>query len=253
LLDGDTKFDFDKNLCHRLDSYSKNSDSFSQADSDLEDEEEEIRRLEVDEETLKRLADANLPNYSHVVPTVSDGSRYIEIVDSARKRKVFKKTTVVWYFDEELRKQSNDRSIRVRQEASVPRPNGKRNGYVERGTIKPGDWCVFQGDEGEGLLLGRVLFLSLLTGTRRELSKPIDEWIEPVENVGAQCIWYTFSHNGTNLSPSLTQSPVFSHGLCPCEMYLCSIPPPTEMIENGVRISTDTLQQLTAFLASLGQ
>lgn len=236
-----------------MDLYSKSSETFSQANCDQEQEEEEIRLLEVDDATLKRLTEANLPNYSHVVPTVSDGSHYIDIVNSDGIRKVFKKTTVVWYFDEELRKQSSDRSIRVRQEASVPRPNSNRNGYVERRTIRPGDWCIFKGDEGEGFLLGRILFLSLLTGTKRELSNQIDEWNESIKNVGAQCTWYTFNLDGTKLSHSLTQSPVFAHGLCPCEMYVCSIPPPTEMIENGVRISTNTLQQLIALLASLGQ
>ena len=99
MLDGDAKFDFDKNLCHSLDLYSKSSETFSQANCDKEKEKEEIRLLEVDDATLKRFTEANLPNYSQVVPTVSDGSHYIDIVNSDGIRKVLKKTTVVWYFD----------------------------------------------------------------------------------------------------------------------------------------------------------
>ena len=40
-----------------------------------------MRLLVVDEETLKHLSEANLPNYSHVAPTVSDGDHYVELAD----------------------------------------------------------------------------------------------------------------------------------------------------------------------------
>ena len=252
LLDGDNRFDFDDRLCNRLDnqSHTEETDTFH---LDQDDEEEEMRLFEADEEHLQCLREANLKNYADTVPTVLENSHYVEMVDSDGKRKVFKKSSVVWLFDKEVRKQSNDRSIRVRQQTTASGSHDNQNGCVQRTTIRPGDWCVFEQDDCEGFLLGRVLFLSLLSGTKCDRLKPINEWDETMRNVGAQCIWYTFRYDGTILSPKATQSPVFAHGLYSCGMYRCSIPPPTEFFENEVQISNDTLRELNAFLASLHQ
>ena len=49
-----------------------------------------MRLTEVDEHTLKNLSEANLLNYSHVVPSVLNGDHYVEIADGDGNRKLFK-------------------------------------------------------------------------------------------------------------------------------------------------------------------
>ena len=99
---------------------------------------------------FKNLSEANLLNYSHVVPSVSNGDHYVEIADGDGNRKLFKNYCglVFWSGTWMNIKQSNDRSIRVRKQATVPRSNSYRNECVQRGTIRPGDWCIFRDDEG---------------------------------------------------------------------------------------------------------
>ena len=86
-------------------------------------------------------------------------------------------------------------------------------------------------------MLGRVISLGALEGTKAHLATSIWSWEEGNEdshNVGALCIWYKFMATRTksknkvtfSLTGLVSEIHLTVHGLHPCNLYLFSIPSP---------------------------
>ena len=73
-----------------------------------------------------------------------------------------------------------------------------------------------------------------------------------MRNVGALCLWYKFEVDGNRLSGRMFDIPVFIHGFHPCNLYVCSLPPPRFLNEElkNLSYSEETLEVLNQFLKS---
>ena len=144
---------------------------------------------------------------------------------------------------------SNDRTQRVRSAPAVHFVMSSRISQVGKNAIRSGDLCIFKAQKN-GVLAGRVLFLSSIVKSRREKGLFVTEWSDCVRNVniGAQCIWYHIQTDAGDIAATLRQSSVFSHGLCPCSNYICHIPPPVFVQPNDLQISSETIRELTCLL-----
>lgn len=148
-----------------------------------------------------------------------------------------KKSAVIWFLEHGVKKLSNDRCVRVAQTASFQmRQNMRVNEIESKSTLRLGDWCVFskenidfETEPSNNFLVGRILSMGYLKGSKKDLKKPLYEFnfTDDANNVGALCLWYSFDlESDRNLSGKLKETRVLVHGLHPCSTYLCSIPPP---------------------------
>jgi hypothetical protein len=115
--------------------------------------------------TLQTIGDADLKDFSHLRNCNLENSRHVEVFDKYGKRKVVKKQTVVWLLQDKLRKLSSNRALRVSQTCGDLNSNKEQVVQrVEKRTIRPTNWCLFETEHGDGKLLGHVTMVSLLNG-----------------------------------------------------------------------------------------
>lgn len=148
-------------------------------------------------------------------------------------------------------------NIRVRHNAPYVERAKLIVKVVERRKIRIGDWIVFKTDPkekeiAEKFLLGRVMLLSFLQGTKKEMAKFLWEWDEGTKNVGVLCHWYIFERKEKELTGNVEQIEVFSHRFYSCrnDTYICSIPPPHYENEHVI-IPPHVVADLQKFVASL--
>ena len=163
----------------------------------------------------------------------------------------------MWFLEEGVRRLSNDRNFRVRHSAPYVERAKLIVKVVELRQIRIGDWIVFKTDPKEKkiaqkFLLGRVISLSLLKGTKKEMGKVLWYWEEGTKDVGVLCHWYIFEQKGKELTGNVDQIEVFSHRFYPChnDTYICSIPPPHYENEQ-VKLPPHVVADLHKYVASL--
>lgn len=101
-----------------------------------------------------------------------------------------KKTNIVWFLENSVRKLSNDRTLRVMQSASITERKQNIIKKVERRKVQIGEWCVFKEEDGLNFFVGRVLLFALLNNAKK--SRSIWEDDGTPSKIGALCSWYTF-------------------------------------------------------------
>ena len=82
-------------------------------------------------------------------------------------------------------------------------------------------------NDGTHSMIGKVLSLGHLSGTRFELSKAIQTCDPSTDNVGVLCIWFSSEWVGPNYTGYVIQANVTVHGLHPCTTNVCTSPPPS--------------------------
>ncbi|KAK4015228.1 hypothetical protein OUZ56_030213 [Daphnia magna] len=102
----------------------------------------------------------------------------LELVDDEGNMRLFQKRTLCWFLEEQTRKMSSDRILRVRQLMSFPDSRKLVVKSVEkRPIVRIGDWCIFKtlpGPQREYLfLLGRDLQFNSFADSKQ---KSIYEW-----------------------------------------------------------------------------
>lgn len=130
----------------------------------------EIEPDQHDIEVLNSIQQADFKDYSEKLSDVDSGSNFafLKISDSNGNIRLVQKTTLCWFLEEQTRKMSNDRVLRVRQLTSFPESQRLVVRKVEeRKTIRIGDWCIFRTvkDKRFLFLLGRVLQFQSLSNT----------------------------------------------------------------------------------------
>lgn len=149
--------------------------------------------------------------------------------------KVVKKSSVVWYLENNVQKVSSDRTYRVRQQTGSLAHASRIITCVGKETIMPGDWCVFGREDGNGSLVGHVVLLSYLDGRKENVYNWSFNGETSGEIVGALCNWYSLEI-GTGHLRSVRG---IIHGFHPCAYYINSIPPPSYIpSNNGEQILT---------------
>lgn len=270
-------FVFDKSLAISL-SADKNDGVNDQVVDECEEEidsdaanTEEIDEDAVDRhdmDVLRSIHDADFRQFSSwsgLKKTKSNGrsidnTAFVQIPDSEGNIRIVKKSSIVWMLEQNVRRLSNDRQFRVRQSIPFHEQKNLVVKTVERRKIRTGDWCVFKSSSdsvrelNQKCLLGRVISLSLLSGSKKELSHQIWEWELEEKNVGVNCVWYSFNWVDNCLSGNLNEVHVFVHGFHPCESYVCSVPPPNyNCAKNLVSLSPAVLTQLEPFIRKFVQ
>jgi hypothetical protein len=94
-------------------------------------------------------------------------------------------------------------------------------------------------------MVSHVLSLSLINASKnKDSTKPIYDWKECEKNVGVICDWFILDNKKQRISGLLIEQAMFSHGLHPCEYYVCSLPSPTFSVtqnKSEVRLSNETV------------
>jgi hypothetical protein len=125
---------------------------------------------------------------------------------------------------------SNDRTVRVTQTATFISKKMQVT-EVKQCEIAIGDWCIFKSVDRSNVMLGKVLSMGYLSGTKSTLRELIQTCDPTKENVGVLCVWFSIERNGSNLTGYVHQTHVTAHGLHPCSSYICTLPTP--LISNG--------------------
>lgn len=206
-------------------------------DSDNEEEEE----IERDFEVLSAFNLADLKDFSQ---SVSNTSQFIEIKGKDGKAKVVKKSSVVWYLENNVQKVSSDRTYRVRQQTGSVDHINRVISRVGKETIMPGDWYVFNREDGNGFLVGHVVLLAYLDGRKENVYNWSYNGGSSSENVGALCNWFSLERSTGHL---LSVRGII-HGLHPCAYYVKSIPPPSYISSNNGEQIVTFPQTLVQFL-----
>ena len=254
-VDGDEQYLFSANLPDSTIQQQAATDE----DTDETDDCEEIQLLDEPEEeddvdshdiqVLDSLKEVILKNYAVRFPTDLslknlENGPFLQVTGPAGETRIFKKSSLLWYYQTEFKKQSADRDRRFMQSASLTIRKALIVKEVARNKVRPGDWCVFKAEDddlkvlsGLKFMLGRVISLGALEGTKTQLATSIWSWEQGTEendNVGALCIWYKFIATRTksrnkvvfSLTGLASEIPLTVHGLHPCNLYLFSIPSP---------------------------
>lgn len=141
---------------------------------------------------LHSIISADLPDNSGTVNFDLENSGYVKVTNEAGQFRVIKKSAIVWFLENYVRKLSSDRNLRVMQGATYQDRQNNVVKNVEKRSIRMADWCVFKSSDKESkYLIGRIISLCRLDGKKTEGSKFVWEW-NGEENVGALCIWYSF-------------------------------------------------------------
>ena len=217
-LTDDNRFEFDLNLQYN---------PSHPLDVPMEENGQQSQDEAYDIDVLSNLVILNVKDFTSAVSKkVSDPkiafhietSPFVSIKNQNGENRVIKKSRLMWWLQQGTRQLSNDRALRVTQTSSLT-VRISRKQVIGRQTIKLGDWCVFKKERNDDFLLGRVLFLGMLIGNRKDLSKFIFEYEYGTANVSALCSWYTFERK-MGLTGVLIEVPGQQHG------YICTAPPP---------------------------
>ncbi len=162
-----------------------------------------------------------------------------------------KKTNIVWFLENSVRKLSNDRTLRVMQSASITERKQNIIKKVERRKVQIGEWCVFKEEDGLNFFVGRVLLFALLNNAKK--SRSIWEDDGTPSKIGALCSWYTFEKNRRALTGKLVESFQFTHGFISMDRYVCSLPSPKFVVSNDngckfLSLTKSTMDQLSNFI-----
>ena len=154
-----------------------------------------------------------------------ESSPFVRIQGENGQPQIVKKSSLVWFLENGADKLSNDRLRRF-----VTTSRLKRQQYpvmvVSKCTVRITDWCVFLKHDSDQFLVGRVLRLSFLTGSK-ELSKEINEYEPGTHNVGALCLWYEFEYQEGLITGFIKPIPIAAHGYHDFVRYICSVPSPS--------------------------
>ena len=262
-------FLFDNKLARRLfESKKPQREKHHQAEQPLDesDENEETELFEDaessecddphDREILSSLETANLFDYSHCVSDRNLESTAFVYVPCAGGNRVIKKTSLAWYCEMSVRGLSNDRTLRVMQTASFSDRQKAIVKQVGCQRVTIGDWCVFDSVTGNERFLGRVLSFSYINSPKKSFS--LYEWekesvkSKPLE---ALCVWYEFDGGSAdNFTGKLLPTEQFCPGFHSCDYYVCSVPPPRFIVNDGnteLFLSGATVDQLSKFLRNI--
>ena len=210
---------------------------------------------EYDIDVLKSLGMVQLRDFSHLVSRQLESSAFASIICNNGSQIVVKKSAVVWFCENSVRRLSNDRTLRVMQSANFSeRRKLKITSVSTRKVIQIGDWCLFRNLEGNGFFWGRVLSFAYFNSTKKSIS--MFEWIvdQKDHEVGVLCIWYKLEINQSLFSGKLIEVHVH-HGFHPCVSYICSCPSPTFTCDaqgsKQLFFTNATVNQLSNFLKDM--
>lgn len=197
---------------------------------------------------LNTIISSDLPDNSGTINFDLENSAYVKVTNDDGEFRVIKKSAIVWFLENYVRKLSNDRNLRVMQGATYQDRQNNVVKNVEKRSIRMADWCVFKSSDKESkYLIGKIISLCRMDGKKTEGSKFVWEWIDE-ENIGALCVWYSFEKRGNDLTGRLLETIVSSHGFHPCQYYVCSVPPPKYENENELWLSANSLKRVTDFI-----
>ncbi|XP_045023267.1 uncharacterized protein LOC123466338 [Daphnia magna] len=204
------------------------------------------------------LRNENSPRPHNDPENVIHNSAFVVVTRSNGSQVAFKKRTVVWMCENGVKKQSNDRSKRVTQGHNFLLAKKLIVRVVEKRKIRIGDWCLFACENNSKkkksrVMVGHVLSLSLINVSKKDSTKPIYDWKEGDKNVGVICDWFILDNKKQRISGLLIEQAMFSHGLHPCEYYVCSVPSPTFSVSQNkseVRLSNETVVSLQESIKS---
>lgn len=204
------------------------------------------------------LRNENSPRPHNDPENVIHNSAFVVVTRSNGSQVAFKKRTVVWMCENGVKKQSNDRSKRVTQGHNFLLAKKLIVRVVEKRKIRIGDWCLFACENNSKkkksrVMVGHVLSLSLINASKKDSTKPIYDWKEGDKNVGVICDWFILDNKKQRISGLLIEQAMFSHGLHPCEYYVCSVPSPTFSVSQNkseVRLSNETVVSLQESIKS---
>jgi hypothetical protein len=118
---------------------------------------------EYDIDVLKSLGMAQLRDFSHLVSRQLESSAFASIICNNGSQIVVKKSAVVWFCENSVRRLSNDRTLRVMQSANFSeRRKLKITSVSTRKVIQIGDWCLFRNLEGNGFFGGASSLFCIL-------------------------------------------------------------------------------------------
>ena len=122
---------------------------------------------EYDIDVLKSLGMAQLRDFSHLVSRQLESSAFASIICNNGSQIVVKKSAVVWFCENSVRRLSNDRTLRVMQSANFSeRRKLKITSVSTRKVIQIGDWCLFRNLEGNGFFGGEFSLFHTLTAIK---------------------------------------------------------------------------------------
>jgi len=223
---------FDEKLRDRISALSKSKNRVDdERDDDLlhDSDAEEDEELEQDMEVLTALGVANLKDFSS--GSGSKSSRFVEIMSRDGEAKLVKKSSVVWFLENNVQRISSDRAFRFRQLNYLGRPSHVIS-RVEKQVVLPGDWCIFSREDGNGFLIGYIILLAYLDGRRESVFQWEMNDETDTEEVGVLCDWYSLDMS----SGKLESVPNILHGFHPCSFYIASIPTPQYAVSaDGVK------------------
>jgi len=280
---GDSCFEFDSKLALKL--ITPDKELFYDECDEIEDEDLGIDESDAvdDYETsvLNTLCNGNFQDYTaqlekRIEKEARSGNPELEsnpelqiqsspflVVESDDgSQRVLRKSAFVWFLENSVRKHSNDRTVRVMQTSNFHLRQTLVVSKVEERKIRLGDWCVFKcpkkkGERKHKVLVGHVLSLSLLVGSKQERAKAIYSWER--SDVGTLCDWYAIESranrnerpNKVNPTGILVPQHMFSQGFHSCDSYVCSIPPPriSKMESKSVVLmSQETVSSLSQYI-----
>ncbi|KAI9557260.1 hypothetical protein GHT06_017083 [Daphnia sinensis] len=235
-VDGEMCFDFDSKLVRRIVNSNEEEivddcEECEPLSSDNEDEDEHDRH---DMDVLRTFNDADFlefctwqskssqerPNSEQSCTSI-ESTAFVQIPYTSGNILRLSKQFDCMVFREGVRRLSNDRNLRVRHNARCVECAKLIVKIVERRKIRIGDWIVFKTEPkekeiAEKFLLGRVMSLSLLKGTKKEMAEVLWEWDEDTKDVGVLCHWYICERKEKELTGNVDQIEVFSHRFYPC-------------------------------------
>jgi len=221
---------FDEKLRDRISALSKSKNRMDdERDDDLlhDSDAEEDEELEKDLEVLTALGVANLKDFSS--GPGSKSNRFVEIMNRNGEAKLVKKSSVVWFLENNVQRISSDRAYRFRQLNFFGRPSHVIS-RVEKQIVLPGDWCIFNREDGNGFLIGNILLLAFLDGRRESVFQwNFNDEVNTGE-IGVLCDWYSLDMS----SGKLESVSNLLHGFHPCSFYIASIPTP-KMLRKAVK------------------
>lgn len=232
-----------------IDDENYNPDEAFEDISEIDDNDSEFCD-DQDLEELTALSIADLKDFSDSISVNLEKSPYVRISGKDGEPKIVKKSTVVWFLENNVQKPdriSSDRTLRVRQ-LNCPAPSNQLVLEVGKKNVMAGDWCVFRKASEDGFLVGRVLLLSYLDNRKERIL----EWKFSLEkaataaaaHIGALCDWFTLDMT----TGSLGVVQMETHGFHPLIYYVCSLPPPQFSVSSdGLELNTvpiDTIKSL---------
>lgn len=245
---GKNRFDFDSSLKAVSTTNDQGDADSCYADDQAEEPEARPERPDFHEEedmpdshdldVLRSIHEAEFRDYSSKLINAKKTAmshHFLNIPGSTGAMRLVRKSTIVWFCENNVRRLSNDRNFRVR--SSIPHAQRKKMAVKvieRRDSVKIGDWGIFKtcpdsfvlSDISEDFLLGRAISFSHLSQANRKPDSVIWEWDEGATDVGVLCDWYSLSKEGCTFTGSMKQLSVYSHGFYDCRNYVCSVPPP---------------------------